>query len=379
MSDGPSFLRLPETIDAETLRQWMDRRVDVTVLDVRPLKDRADWSIPGSIHVDAYDALWARDPHALDSVNLPEEKPVVTVCAAGRTSLIASSLLRGRGFNACSLAGGMKAWSSAWNTAEVPISRPGVRVVQIRRTGKGCLSYMVGIEGEAAVIDASVHPEVYLEIARNNGWRIVSLIETHVHADHLSRSHALRAATGARLFVPAQKRMSCPHFPVHDEDELALGPRGTLFQAIHSPGHTGESTCYLMDGVALFTGDTLFLKGVGRPDLEDGPAEASSRARILYRSLSRIRALPGDTIILPSHTSAPVPFDRVPLFATLAQVESENPILAEDEESFVSRILDRMPPTPPNFLRIMHQNEACAEPEGDPAELESGANRCSVG
>src|SRR5271169_4120578 len=86
-----------ETVDVETLRRLMDGGAPVTVLDVRHSGERADWSIPGSIHVDAYDALWARDPHALDAAELPEGRTIVTVCGAGRTSLLASSLLRDRG------------------------------------------------------------------------------------------------------------------------------------------------------------------------------------------------------------------------------------------------------------------------------------------
>ncbi len=202
---------LPVTVSMETLRQWMVDGAPVIILDVRPLADRSEWVIPGSIHVDAYNALWARDPHALDAAVLPEDRTVVTVCAAGRTSLLASTLLRSRGIPACSLEGGMKAWSGAWNLAEVPLPGSEARVIQVRRTGKGCLSYVVGVDGEsgtdgeAAVIDASVRPEVYLEIARREGWRIVSLIETHIHADHVSRAHALAAATGARVFLPGSR------------------------------------------------------------------------------------------------------------------------------------------------------------------------------
>ena len=98
-----------KTIDVETLRRWLEEGQPVTVLDVRPTAERVEWAIPGSLHVDASDALKAHDPAALATLDIPGEGPVVTVCAAGKTSLIAASQLRARGVQAVSLEGGMKA------------------------------------------------------------------------------------------------------------------------------------------------------------------------------------------------------------------------------------------------------------------------------
>ena len=384
---------LPQTVSMETLRQWMVDGAPVTVLDVRPLADRSEWAIPGSVHVDAYDALWARDPRALDAAELPRDRTIVTVCAAGRTSLLASTLLRSRGIPACSLEGGMKAWSGAWNLAEVPVPGLGARVIQVRRTGKGCLSYVVAADGNAAVIDASVQPEVYLQIADREGWRIVSVIETHIHADHVSRAHALAAATDARVFLPAQKRVSFPHVPVEDGDAIRLGEREGLLRSLRTPGHTRESTCYLLADGAVLTGDTLFLHGVGRPDLGAGSAaetadtaasrtaaaETDARARSLYHSLSRLRALPGDTVVLPGHTSEPTPFDGAPHAAPLARVIAENPALSLDQKALVALLTAGGRATPRNHEQIIRYNEMGAAPMEDPTDLEFGANRCAVG
>ena len=122
-------------VDVDNLRDMLERGAPVTVLDVRPATERAEWSIPGSIHRDAYQALRAEDPKALNDLELPAHTPVVTVCAMGRTSAIAAGILRQRGVDAASLAGGMKAWSLAWNTAEMVT--PSLSLVQVRRTGKG--------------------------------------------------------------------------------------------------------------------------------------------------------------------------------------------------------------------------------------------------
>lgn len=124
-------------IDVETLRGWLAEHEPVTVVDVRTQEDRHQWSIPGSIHVNAYESLKLGRSDALADFELPVHGPIVTVCGRGKVSQIAAEQLRARGLDAISLIGGMQAWSLAWNLAEVPLNVPDVRLLQIRRTGKG--------------------------------------------------------------------------------------------------------------------------------------------------------------------------------------------------------------------------------------------------
>jgi len=364
------------TISREELQGLLERGAPVTVLDVRPSAERAEWAIPGSVHADAYGALWRDDPNALADFQPTNGGPVVTVCAAGKTSLIAAQQLRARGLDARSLEGGMRAWSLAWNTADVPRSGSAANILQVRRTGKGCLSYLIGSNGEAAVVDASLDPDVYLELAQRRGWRIHFVLETHVHADHLSRARALAADSGATLLLPVTDRVSFAHAPLRDGDTVPVG--AARLCALHTPGHTMESTCYFLEERTVLTGDTLFLDAVGRPDLEATPHETHTRAHLLYASLQRLLALPNDTLVLPGHTSAPVAFDRRPITDRLGEVRERTELLRVDEVTFVSTILGRIPATPPNHHRIVALNEAGTPPEGDPTELEAGANRCAV-
>jgi glyoxylase-like metal-dependent hydrolase (beta-lactamase superfamily II) len=354
----------------------MERGDQLTVLDVRPAAERLEWSIPGSVHIDVYEALRRADPGALADYQPSGGGPVVTVCASGRMSLRAAERLRSRGLDALSLEGGMRAWSLAWNTAEIPSPAGAAVIVQLRRTGKGCLSYLIGSNGEAVVIDASLDPRVYQEVADRKNWRIRTVLETHVHADHLSRARALAADTGARLCLPVTDRVSFEYAPLADGDTVRLGY--TTLRVLHTPGHTPESVCYLFEDRALFTGDTLFLAAVGRPDLEATIEQSRRRAYALHGSLQRLVALPSETIILPSHTSEPVPFDGRPICATLGQVRERIPLLRESAEVFVSHVLGRIPPAPPNHHQIVALNEAGMYPDSDPTELEAGANRCAV-
>jgi glyoxylase-like metal-dependent hydrolase (beta-lactamase superfamily II) len=367
---------LNPTIGVDELRAMLAERQPVTVLDIRKAEDRAEWSIPGSLHFDAYEALKAGDPGALADAAIPMDAPVVTICGAGKVSITAMEQLRDRGFDARSLAGGMKAWSLAWNSAEVPVPGSAATVVQVRRTGKGCLSYLIGNNDEVVVIDAALPAEVYQDLAAEHGWTITRVLDTHVHADHLSRSRLLAEQTGATLHLPEQDRVSYPFPPLRDGDTLAIGSSRLI--PMRTPGHTLESTSYVLDGKALFTGDTLFLAGVGRPDLEASPDQARVRARLMHASLMRLTALPPETIILPGHTSEPAPFDNRPITATLGDVISQVGMLGLSEDAFLDAILARIPPTPPNHARIVALNEAGEMPDGDPTELEAGANRCAI-
>lgn len=363
-------------IDVDTLRQWLDDHQPVTVLDIRTDDDRAQWAIPGSIHVNAYAALRSGQPGALVDAALPLDRPVVTVCNAGRVSQTAADLLARRGIDARSLAGGMKAWSLAWNTAEVPLGDTSTRVVQVRRTGKGCLSYVIASADEAAVIDPSVSPDVYLDLARKNGWTIRCVLDTHVHADHLSRAKHLATQVGAELFLPPQDRARFTFSPIADGQQLRVG--SATVEAIRTPGHTAESTSYSLNDVAVFTGDTLFINGVGRPDLHATPDVAHARARSLFASLERLRQLRPEAVVLPAHTSDPIRFDGQPIAARMGDVSTWLAGWLTAESAFVDRVTSNLPAAPPNFARIVAFNEAGEFPNGDPTELEAGANRCAV-
>ncbi len=247
----------------------------------------------------------------------------------------------------------------------------------MRRTGKGCLSYLVGSGGEAAVIDAAVDPEIYVGLAQERAWNITHVLDTHVHADHLSRSRKLAESTGAKLHLPEGAPISYPHSPIAEGDAIRIG--ASRLEALRTPGHTAESTSYLLDGKATFTGDTLFLSSVGRPDLEATPEEAKDKVRALYGSVRRLLALDPLTLVLPGHTSEPVPFDGEPICAPLGEVREELSCLLEDEASFVQRIAGRVSPTPSNHERIVELNRAGKMPGGDPTDLEAGANRCAAG
>jgi glyoxylase-like metal-dependent hydrolase (beta-lactamase superfamily II) len=360
------------SISTEELRDLLIAGQPVTVVDIRMPPDR-EWSIPGSVAIDAYDAVNSGSLGRLADLDFPPG-PVVTVCGIGVTAAKATGLLKARGVQAMTLEGGMRAWSLAWNTAQTTIS--GCEVVQVRRTGKGCLSYIVESQSEAVVIDASVDPDVYSRLLRERGWRLVAVADTHIHADHLSRSRLLARQEGVDIWLPAQQRAQFPFRSVVEGDRIAFG--STALVAMRTPGHTEESSTYLLDGGAALTGDTLFLNSVGRPDLEGGNhQELEARARLLHMSVRRLLELPEAAQVLPGHVSEPIPFDGRLLAATVGRIRETVALARLDWEAFVDAVVARIPPNPPNHTRIVELNERGELPE-DPSELEAGANRCAV-
>jgi glyoxylase-like metal-dependent hydrolase (beta-lactamase superfamily II)/rhodanese-related sulfurtransferase len=361
-------------IDPEILRIWLEEGKPVFILDIRPKDQREEWQIPGSNYLDAYQRLNAGDTSVLNEINIPEEMPVVTVCAAGRTSQLAAQELAKKGFEVYSLEGGMKGWSLSWNTAELIDGN--LKIIQVRRTGKGCLSYILGSGKEAIVIDASLDSKIYLKIASENGWTIKYVLDTHIHADHLSRSLDLSEIAGAKLYMPEQDKLKFKFNPVKDGDELIFG--SSKLKAIHTPGHTLDSTTYFINGKFILTGDTLFTDGVGRPDLKASDEETKVRASLLYNSLMKLINFDPKTVVFPGHISKPVPFDHQIISASIKDIKEKVSSLSLSREEFINTIISRIPPTPPNYLKVAELNLSGEIKDLDVKEIEAGANRCAI-
>jgi len=369
-------------ISAGELKRRLEGGEPLQILDIREAEEYRGWHIHGSRNLPTYDALRERrtDPLVGGAENLPRDRPIVTVCRAGIVSRVAASILADLGFDAASLTGGMRGFGHVWTEARLArLERPDAVAIQVRRNGKGCLSYVLGSRGEAAVVDPAIDPEAFLGIARREGLRITTVLETHVHADHLSRARALAGATGAELVLPANDRVRFPFRPVRDGDRLRVGKLEV--EVVATPGHTGESVSYRVDGTLLLTGDTLFLDAVGRPDLERGDAGAEEGAVALWGSLRRLLGSPfRGSWVLPAHHAGPIGFDGRPLEAELDALPDRLELLGTDEPTFVRRVVGRLGVKPPNYETVLAVNEGRLDPDRVvPEDLEAGPNRCAAG
>jgi len=166
-------------------------------------------------------------------------------------------------------------------------------------------AYYIESNGEAAIVDPIRETEPYIELAKQRGTVIKYIFETHFHADFVSGHIDLARKTGATIIYGP---MADTQYKVHnakDGEEFSLG--NLTIRAIHTPGHTPESTCYLlldenMQEYCVFSGDTLFVGDVGRPDLLDGKMTKEELAGMMYDSLNtKIKRLPDEVIVYPAH------------------------------------------------------------------------------
>ena len=189
--------------------------------------------------------------------------------------------------------------------------------------------------------------------------RIEAIVSTHVHADHRSGERELAAATGAAIYHHRSAELSYPFSPVDDGAEISLG--NVVARALHTPGHTPESTSWLVtdrtradEPWMVFTGDTLFVGDVGRPDF--GGADAG---RALYRSLNRLLSLPDHVEVYPAHISGS-PCGRSMSgkpSSTIGFERRHNVALQPaDENAFVAALLEGLPPKPAGFMEMIATN-----------------------
>jgi glyoxylase-like metal-dependent hydrolase (beta-lactamase superfamily II) len=343
---------------------------EVVVLDVREPEEVRAWPFPGALHIPLGE-LEAR------LAELPNDRRIVAICASGNRSTEACRLLAAAGLDVANLKGGMRAWARAYDAAELCVD--GATVIQVRRLGKGCLSYMVGSGDEAFVVDPSADIERYLELASDRGWRIRRVFDTHLHADHVSGARLLAEATGASLHLNPADSFAFDYLPLEDGQHFAL-PGGVRVEvaALHTPGHTEGSTMYFVGDDAVLTGDTLFVDGVGRPDLAE---RAEQFARNLHRSLvSKVLMLPDDAMVLPAHYGPDVLVRKgQPVAAPLGELRQRLEPLRMGEEEFVSWAAARVVERPPNFETVVRANMGRVVLAPEERELiELGPNRCSL-
>jgi glyoxylase-like metal-dependent hydrolase (beta-lactamase superfamily II) len=285
--------------------------------------------------------------------------------------------LSGLGVDAGVVEGGIRGWLQALQLRHVDLGVPGLEVRQVQRPGRGCLSYVVAAGGEALVVDPAPDAPFYADAAAQLGARITTIVDTHVHADHLSGARALAEATGARLHLPApalERGVSHPVTPLHDADVLPLGD--VEVRAIALPGHTTDMTGLLVAGRALIGGDSLFADGIARPDLQKGdPEGARAMGRTLHATIhERILALGDDVVLLPGHTRPGV--RATAIAPTLAQVRDAVPELAlSDAGAFAEHLLADLPPRPANHEAVIAVNSGTRPFDPD---LEAGGNSCST-
>lgn len=228
-------------------------------------------------------------------------------------------------------------------------------------------SYVLHDAGEAAVIDPQRDIDLYLEYAAEHGLNIRWVIETHLHADFVSGHLELAHRTGATIAIGAGSGATYEHRELRDGDELALGT--TTLRAIATPGHTEEGVCILAlengEPKAVFTGDTLFIGDVGRPDLS--PTKTPEQlAAMLYDSLhGKLLTLPGATVVYPAHGAGSLCGRSMSgdASSTIERERRTNYALQPmSRDDFVLLLTGDLPPRPAYFSDEVERNRSGAPP-----------------
>ncbi|MFC5973628.1 MBL fold metallo-hydrolase [Halomarina salina] len=352
---------------------------DLFVLDVRNEDDYEEWPIPESRNLPIYDELLDHDFSGLEAhlEDLPEDEEIAVVCVGGITSARAAEFLRDEGFDAKSIPDGMNAWGRVHREYE-PAAVDGV--VQVVRPGTGCVSYLVHDDGEAVVVDPSQYVDRYLNAVDERDLEIVGVADTHAHADHVSGARRLAGELDVPYYLHGEDTGDLGGTTeLADGDTIPVGNRE--LDVSHTPGHTPGSVSFEY-GDALLSGDTLFLRSVGRPDLEDGGEDAIREASDrLFDSLDDLTDRSDDTVVLPGHFSdeevRPLATDLGDLLA-----ESTNELLSYvedgDEEAFVETIVESLADEPANYNEIKQINWGKEQPGSDVESLELGPNNCAA-
>ncbi len=383
----------------------MERRIqsgdDFFVFDVRNEDEFEAWKIEGrgpieTVNVPYYEMLEIDEfDDVVDTFEdflkrgwmerLPKDRPILTVCAKGDTSEYVAAAMRRLDLDAVNLEGGTRAWGDYYTIR--PVEESDVRsILQVARPARGCLGYVVISDGEAVVIDPLRHFDHYVQTCEDKGAEIVAVLDTHGHADHISGGPALASQVGAPYYLhPFDGIHPIDVLPAtlafeYIEDGMEFSVGRSRLQAIHIPGHTLGNVAFLLDSEYLFTGDSIFIGSIARPDLG---GHGDTWAPLHYESLRLLMQLPDDVRVLPGHFSTVNESDENGLVGSkLGDLKRRNSGLRKAQgakEDFVEYILSSLPEFPEQYVDIKRVNAGLKQPnEEEASELELGKNVCAL-
>ncbi|WP_420855406.1 MBL fold metallo-hydrolase [Virgibacillus indicus] len=369
-------------MESKVLAKKIFSKEELFILDVRNEQEFGDWKIEGEnirhLNVPYFELL---DGVEEIKDQIPVGKEILVVCAKEGSSVMISEMLSDAGFEVSYLKGGMKAWSEHMEPVKVGDLNSGGELYQFVRLGKGCLSYMVISNGEAAVIDATRMTDIFTDFANEKGVVIKHAFDTHLHADHISGGREIAEKNGAAYWLPPKdaEEVVFEYKALQEGQDVSIGNIMINIHALYSPGHTIGSTSLVIDETYLMTGDILFIDSIGRPDLAGLAQDWVSDLRdTLY---NRYRELSEELIVLPAHFMITEELnDDGSVAKKLGTLFAENHGLnIESDEEFRKLVTENLPPQPNSYQKIRETNMGKITPEEEKQrEMEIGPNRCAV-
>jgi glyoxylase-like metal-dependent hydrolase (beta-lactamase superfamily II) len=379
-----------ESLTAAELYEGLSPRRTARLLDVRNEDEFARWKVEGPGRIDAvnipYFAFLEAEDASIAKVtqwlgDRTSGAPLVVVCAKGGSSEYVADLLRARGIEARNLTDGMIGWGRETVAREVAAGAGDVRLFQIHRFGKGCLSYVAAAGDDAVVVDPHRRIEAYRRFLDERRLNLRAVFDTHLHADHVSGGPALAQETGAVYYAAADdfRGAAFAYEPIRDGAPLRFG-RVAMETVIFlsAPGHTPGSTALRIGADRVLTGDTLFVSSVGRPDLA---GKALEWGRQLHTTLkTRLAVVPDGALVLPAHAAGPHEIGRDGVVgALLGDLRRGQRAMQEDEASFLRQVIEAARPAPDAYdvIRAVNLGGTQADDETR-TTLELGKNECAL-
>ncbi|MED3687723.1 MBL fold metallo-hydrolase [Peribacillus butanolivorans] len=367
---------------AKEVSKKVINKAELFILDVRNESDFNDWKIEGEnfefLNIPYFDLLDGVE-EIIDKI--PANKEILVVCAKEGSSIMVAEMLSEAGLDVSYLKGGMKAWSEHLEPVKIGDLNNGGEIYQFVRLGKGCLSYMIISNGEAAVIDSTRMTDIYVDFADSIGAKITHVFDTHLHADHISGGRKIAESANATYWLPPKDatEVTFEYQPLAGGKVVTIGHTAINIHALYSPGHTIGSTSFVVDEKYLLSGDILFIDSIGRPDLA-GLAEdwVGDLRETLY---TRYRELSDELIVLPSHFMIIEELNEDGSVAKkLGELFTENHGLnIADETEFRELVTGNLPPQPNAYQEIRETNMGKITPDEEKQrEMEIGPNRCAV-
>ncbi|WP_254524537.1 MBL fold metallo-hydrolase [Natrinema caseinilyticum] len=377
------------TISPERLAELQDEDAEYVLVDTRPADSYESWHIAGAVHFPfgPEEELDGRLEDLEEVVGDAER--VIAVCAKGISSSNLATRLESatNEFDVAAVDGGMKGWSGVYDRVEIDVGGD-LTIVQVQRRAKGCLGYVVGCSetGEAVVVDPTADTDEFEIAAEEAGLEVVGVIDTHVHADHISGGRQLADDLGVPYYLgerAARRDVEREYTPLERNQVIAVGNRE--IKAVFTPGHTSEMITLLVDDAALLTADTLHVDSTGRTELEFSDDEGERGARMLYETLHRtILAEPESVVVLPGHVTVTAEGEFAhgapgeAIRTTIRDARTGIDLLDLEEDAFVDRMAEAGE-KPANYEEIIEFNRGAADiPPEERVELELGPNNCSA-
>lgn len=374
---------MARTVTSRELYDEIDSGVVPMILDVRNQEEFAAWQVEGTKPVTTRNLpIWLAVEQVEDLVKeIPDD--TVVICAHGNGSDLLLDMLADEGKRVRNLAGGTQAWGQLLVPKALSGLPDGIVGWQVQRPSKACLSYVIGVPGKnAIVVDPARFPQDYMDLAASEGMTITHVIDTHVHADHITGGPELAEKVGASYHVPIEDTGKAPtpfaNEPLPDGAEIDLGDATVHILNIKTPGHTPGSTCVSLPGSFLLTGDTVFVRGIGRPDLTGRAEELATE--LFHTVHDRLQPLDPATMVLPAHWSFESEIDSSGLVQTTLGEIFESTLLSEaDLTTFIEQIITSLPSAPDTYDTIRLVNSGRQEATEEELEiLEIGKNQCAA-